>query len=229
MRQSHGRRPSSRMTTPHWSPSVADGGWALRLRFACIAIAFALCCWVGLRTVSGRISFAWLAPLQKQTQALTAPLRNSARGNAFPTVGNTQSPLAHPLVSAQPVPTVTARPATAVRVVVLAPTVRPAPTSSPTAQSARIPVVVMPPALPTLAETAIADATVTPDQTARPTATAGIELATGPHTIYVVHAGDTIYGIARRYGISASLLAAFNHLTPPYTIIAGRRLLIPAV
>lgn len=73
--------------------------------------------------------------------------------------------------------------------------------------------------------TAAANAATTPTAAA----TVAADLAAGPHTVYVVRAGDTLYGIARRYGLSANVLADFNHLAPPYKIIEGHRLLIPAV
>jgi LysM repeat protein len=74
-------------------------------------------------------------------------------------------------------------------------------------------------------ETAAANAATTPTAAA----TVAADLAAGPHTVYVVRAGDTLYGIARRYGLSANVLADVNHLAPPYKIIEGHRLLIPAV
>jgi LysM repeat protein len=60
-------------------------------------------------------------------------------------------------------------------------------------------------------------------------ATAAANLAAGPHTLYVVHAGDTLYGIAHRLGVAPSVLAEMNHLAPPYKIVVGKSLLIPAV
>jgi len=61
------------------------------------------------------------------------------------------------------------------------------------------------------------------------TATAAANLAAGPHTLYVVHAGDTLDGIAHRLGIAPSVLADMNHLAPPYKIVVGKSLLVPAV
>lgn len=43
-----------------------------------------------------------------------------------------------------------------------------------------------------------------------------------------VRPGDTIYGIARRYGVSMSELIAVNHLRPPYRLEAGMSLNLPA-
>jgi murein DD-endopeptidase MepM/ murein hydrolase activator NlpD len=42
-----------------------------------------------------------------------------------------------------------------------------------------------------------------------------------------VGAGDTVDGIARRYGVPASAIMAANNLTPPATIQAGQQLVIP--
>jgi lipoprotein NlpD len=40
----------------------------------------------------------------------------------------------------------------------------------------------------------------------------------------IVAGGDTLYGIARETGLTTSDLAAWNRLTPPYTINPGQRL-----
>ncbi|MBO6784416.1 MAG: M23 family metallopeptidase [Alphaproteobacteria bacterium] len=45
---------------------------------------------------------------------------------------------------------------------------------------------------------------------------------------YVVQAGDTVYGIAQRNGISTRALIDWNSLRPPYTLIVGDRLKLPA-
>ncbi len=44
---------------------------------------------------------------------------------------------------------------------------------------------------------------------------------------YVVQAGDTVYGIAQRSGISTRALIDWNGLRPPYTLIVGDRLKLP--
>jgi LysM repeat protein len=78
--------------------------------------------------------------------------------------------------------------------------------------------------------TSAARSSVTPGPTvALATATAAANLAAGPHTLYVVHAGDTLDGIAHRLGIAPSVLADMNHLAPPYKIVVGKSLLVPAV
>lgn len=46
-------------------------------------------------------------------------------------------------------------------------------------------------------------------------------------TIYVVQAGDTLSGIARRYGVTAAALASANGLLNPNLIFVGQRLVIP--
>ena len=214
--RSRARRPERR-----WTPSVVDGGWSLRLRFGCIAIAFACCSWFGLRAVSGRISFVWLESIQQQSQALLTSVGRPSHVAAIPTPENSRSPLVQSPIHvsalhAQPVPTATALPAASARsVVVLVPTARDAATATATPA---------PTGRPAPSETAAAKAGATPAA-----ALAATALAAGPHTVYVVRAGDTLYGIARRYGLSANVLADFNHLAPPYKIIEGHRLLIPAV
>ena len=45
--------------------------------------------------------------------------------------------------------------------------------------------------------------------------------------IYVVKSGDTLYGIARRYGVPADTLAEANQLQNPSLLSVGQALLIP--
>lgn len=45
---------------------------------------------------------------------------------------------------------------------------------------------------------------------------------------YTVQRGDTLYSIARRYGVSVSTLASVNHLSNPDYIVVGQKLLIPS-
>ncbi len=45
--------------------------------------------------------------------------------------------------------------------------------------------------------------------------------------LYMVQPGDTLFGIARRFGVSPVTLANINHLFNPNVIFAGTRLLIP--
>lgn len=46
-------------------------------------------------------------------------------------------------------------------------------------------------------------------------------------TTYIVQPGDTLSGIARRHGVSVSVLAAANGLTPQSWVYVGQRLTIP--
>jgi LysM repeat protein len=47
------------------------------------------------------------------------------------------------------------------------------------------------------------------------------------YTIHVVQPGETLYGIAMRYGVSATAIANANNLYNPDFIYAGQRLVIP--
>lgn len=46
-----------------------------------------------------------------------------------------------------------------------------------------------------------------------------------PH--HIAQKGDTVYSIARRYGIPADSIVAANNLQPPYTLFVGQRLVLP--
>ncbi|MEQ8673655.1 MAG: LysM domain-containing protein [Aggregatilineales bacterium] len=46
--------------------------------------------------------------------------------------------------------------------------------------------------------------------------------------VHVVQAGETLYRIALRYGLTYPYLAQINGIAPPYTIYAGQTLVIPA-
>lgn len=46
-------------------------------------------------------------------------------------------------------------------------------------------------------------------------------------TIYVVQAGDTLYSIARRYGVTVAAITAANGIVNPNHIYVGQRLVIP--
>ncbi len=50
--------------------------------------------------------------------------------------------------------------------------------------------------------------------------------ATARQTVEV-RPGDTVYGIARRTGVSADALARANDLPPPYLLTVGQRLIVP--
>ncbi|MGH6912548.1 MAG: LysM peptidoglycan-binding domain-containing protein, partial [Geminicoccales bacterium] len=51
-------------------------------------------------------------------------------------------------------------------------------------------------------------------------------VATAPPSITVVP-GDTVYGIARRYGLPVRDVIAANDLAPPYVIAVGQTLRMP--
>jgi LysM repeat protein len=46
-------------------------------------------------------------------------------------------------------------------------------------------------------------------------------------TIYTAKHGDTLYGIARQYGVSVTALAQANGLTTHSWVTVGQRLVIP--
>ncbi len=48
-------------------------------------------------------------------------------------------------------------------------------------------------------------------------------------TVYVVRAGDTLGGIAARFGVSVAAIARANNITNPNRIYVGQRLIIPGV
>ena len=208
-----------------------DAGWPLRLRFVSVVVAFIFCSWAALGAVKGHVSFAWLQPLQQQAQVFVAPFQTPSRGNAFPTVAGGQSPLVQASHNAQGVPTATVPAAAAGNPVVLvsAPTTGPVlPTPTAPARRPLAPTVTVERGRPTAATSALVRATSVPAVAVLATATAAANLAAGPHTLYVVHTGDTLDGIAHRLGVAPIVLAEINHLAPPYKIVVGKALLIPA-
>ncbi|MEA3408395.1 MAG: LysM domain-containing protein [Chloroflexota bacterium] len=76
----------------------------------------------------------------------------------------------------------------------------------------------------TLFPTAIAIPTIGPTTTTSPPTP--ISSPTG-EAVHVVKRGETLYSIARRYGVSVEALAHANGLRTPNTIYAGQRLVIP--
>jgi LysM repeat protein len=55
----------------------------------------------------------------------------------------------------------------------------------------------------------------------------GTEAAPAPGDYYVVKRGDTLYSIARRYGVSVWQLAAYNNIRNPNRIYVGQAIHIP--
>jgi LysM repeat protein len=93
------------------------------------------------------------------------------------------------------------------------------PTATPTATSTT------PTATPTATSTT---PTATPTATSSaPTATPVPTLAPGQTIIYVVRSGDTLYSIARRFGVSMQTLVQLNAISNPSYIWAGQKLIIP--
>lgn len=203
----------------------APGGWPERLQFLAVVAVFALCWSAVFQRMQGRISFAWVGELQQQVQTLTAPLQSRPAAAADrPLVTGRQSPQVAEAVPTAAAPTATALPL-APLVLTPAATPSPEPTATPEDQTAAT---ATPPtreraAQPTATTAAMPDAALA---RAGATATAGA-LPAGPHLIYVIQHGDTLYGIARRYGLAPGVLAEFNHLQPPYRLAQGGRLLIP--
>ena len=46
--------------------------------------------------------------------------------------------------------------------------------------------------------------------------------------IHVVRSGDTVYNIARRYGVSPDTIINSNELTNPASLVVGQTIVIPA-
>jgi murein DD-endopeptidase MepM/ murein hydrolase activator NlpD len=57
---------------------------------------------------------------------------------------------------------------------------------------------------------------------------AGTKIDLPQERFHVVKQGDTLYGIARLYGVEVSQLASLNRLEPPYALRAGETLFLPA-
>ena len=78
---------------------------------------------------------------------------------------------------------------------------------------------------PTETSTPTATATITPSPTVTPTVTL-TPTASGPF-VYTVVEGDTLFGIAERFGVDLLILIAINNLEPDQPIDLGDELTIP--
>ncbi len=78
---------------------------------------------------------------------------------------------------------------------------------------------------PTATATITPSPTVTPTETATPTVTL-TPTASGPF-VYTVVEGDTLFGIAERFGVDLLILIAINNLEPDQPIDLGDELTIP--
>lgn len=68
----------------------------------------------------------------------------------------------------------------------------------------------------------------TPTPAATPPAPAPATAALPPGGRYRVQPGNTLYGIARRFGLPVQSIVQRNGLTPPYQLSPGQELLLPA-
>jgi LysM repeat protein len=59
-------------------------------------------------------------------------------------------------------------------------------------------------------------------------APSALAAASAHPVIHVVRWGESLWGIARRYGTTVEAIAATNHIANPHRIYAGQRLVIPA-
>jgi LysM repeat protein len=75
-------------------------------------------------------------------------------------------------------------------------------------------------------------ATATPTPTGTvvvvPTATPTATPPPGQGTIYIVRTGDTLYSIARRFGVTVQAIMAANNISNPNLIYVGQQLIIPS-
>ncbi len=108
----------------------------------------------------------------------------------------------------------------------------PSPVEPPTATVA--PAVTFTPAPTLIAQLATPTPSPTePLATETPTASATASLPTRTPTatptpiFYVVQAGDSLDGIARRFNVTADAISRANHLSDPNSLAEGQKLLIP--
>ncbi|MGE5146918.1 MAG: peptidoglycan DD-metalloendopeptidase family protein [Candidatus Eiseniibacteriota bacterium] len=52
-------------------------------------------------------------------------------------------------------------------------------------------------------------------------------MARSSGALVVVHKGDTVYSIARRYNVAVRDVVAVNQLRPPYDLVVGQHMLVP--
>ena len=63
--------------------------------------------------------------------------------------------------------------------------------------------------------------------TPQPVATQTLETEAGTVAVLTVEAGDTLYGLARRLGVTARQLIEANGLAAPYDLLIGQKLTVP--
>ena len=96
-----------------------------------------------------------------------------------------------------------------------------------------VPTATLPTLMPTPFHTAVIVSPLTPEPTRTPVRTPAASPTTEPTpqtggTVYMVQSGDTLYSIARRFGVSTQALAAANNIADPSHIWVGQRLIIPS-
>ena len=82
--------------------------------------------------------------------------------------------------------------------------------------------------VPTAQPTTVPLPTPKPRPTARPSPTREPKSTPAPLREYVVQPGDTLYSLARRFGVDLHALAEFNRIADPRKIYVGQRLLVPS-
>lgn len=83
------------------------------------------------------------------------------------------------------------------------------------------------PSTPTAQSTSVTVSSPRPGGSAQPRSTRQPRPTPAPQREYIVRAGDTLYSLARRFGLSVQALADYNRLEDPSKIIVGQRLRIP--
>ena len=101
-----------------------------------------------------------------------------------------------------------------------APATRATPTSALTSTS-------LPTGAPTAAATPETSPSAPPAPTAAPSPSPATAKPTPNYRRYVVRSGDTLGGIAAKYGVSVGAIASLNNLTTPARLSIGQVLLIP--